>query len=193
MCHYYLGASLPPLQWREKPPLAGEDFLSRCADQLLPNEYDILTETELLPHGQLAQKLPALRHYYAWDGCLRHELARLRAAELGRKRPEDLPGPTPDRALSAFVFEVFQLEEPLQAERKLDRERWTCLDHLEPGHYFDLEWLGIYRLKLQLLERHARFHEGKGETKLDQLLSQMEERSDQAMRAADHLTGREAP
>jgi len=41
----------------------------------------------------------------------------------------------------------------LEAERYLDLERWKALDEISRGHYFDLDFLLVYGLKLAILER----------------------------------------
>ena len=58
-------------------------------------------------------------------------------------------------------------ESPLQAEEALNLARWGYLDQLEAGHYFDIDKLVVYVLRLQLLERKARFDEQKGREMFD--------------------------
>jgi hypothetical protein len=58
--------------------------------------------------------------------------------------------------------EAFGQESPLQAEELLNRARWSYLDELEVGHYFDIEKILVYALRLQILARKALFEEDKG-------------------------------
>jgi hypothetical protein len=46
----------------------------------------------------------------------------------------------------------------LEAEKALDLERWQLLEELACGHYFDLDALLIYALKLLILERWAKIN-----------------------------------
>ena len=46
---------------------------------------------------------------------------------------------------------------PLDAERRLLRWKWDFLDETEHEHHFDLEFLIIYFLKLQILHRLVSF------------------------------------
>ena len=45
----------------------------------------------------------------------------------------------------------------------IEREKWAYLERLEAGHYFDLETLAAYALKLRILERKALFEAERGE------------------------------
>ena len=55
----------------------------------------------------------------------------------------------------------------LEAEKLLDRTSWQFLDELEQGHYYDLEFLMVYGLKLKILERHQEYATSKGREGLD--------------------------
>jgi hypothetical protein len=57
-----------------------------------------------------------------------------------------------------------QCEDPLEGELSIEREKWSFLERLETGHFFDLEALVAYALKLQILERRALFEAERGET-----------------------------
>jgi hypothetical protein len=41
----------------------------------------------------------------------------------------------------------------LEAEKSLDLERWRFLDEVSAGHYFDIDSLIVYALKLKILIR----------------------------------------
>ncbi|MBU2250847.1 MAG: DUF2764 domain-containing protein, partial [Candidatus Omnitrophica bacterium] len=58
---------------------------------------------------------------------------------------------------------------PLEAERKLLLLRWNFIQEQESGHHFDLTWLILYFLKLQILERLFSFDKDKGLVLFDQL------------------------
>jgi len=45
-----------------------------------------------------------------------------------------------------------------EAEKSLDEARWKFLDELSFGHYFDLDILIVYVLKLLLLERWGKIN-----------------------------------
>ena len=47
-------------------------------------------------------------------------------------------------------------------EQMIERIRWNFLDSLESGNFFDLNFLVIYFLKIQILERLQSFDKEKG-------------------------------
>jgi hypothetical protein len=69
--------------------------------------------------------------------------------------------------------EAFSQESPLQAEELLNRARWNFLDDLEVGHYFDIEMILVYALRLQILERKALFDEEKGREMFDKIYAEV--------------------
>jgi len=69
--------------------------------------------------------------------------------------------------------EAFVQESPLQAEDTLNRARWSYLDDLEVGHYFDIEKILVYALRLQILERKALFDEEKGREMFEKIYAEV--------------------
>jgi hypothetical protein len=59
---------------------------------------------------------------------------------------------------------------PLDAEKALDETRWKALDELATGHYFDLDFLISYALKLRILERWEKIQGAEGTVLLHQAL-----------------------
>jgi len=64
---------------------------------------------------------------------------------------------------------------PLEAESLLNRARWQFLEQLEVGHYFDVERLVVYSLKLQLLERIALYDREKGRERFEEIFGKLNE------------------
>jgi len=60
--------------------------------------------------------------------------------------------------------------DPLTVEKNLLLWRWQFLDSLEFGHYFDLEFLIMYYLRLQILKRLFTFNKKIGREKYQQYL-----------------------
>jgi hypothetical protein len=52
----------------------------------------------------------------------------------------------------------------------LDEARWRMLEELCVGHYFDLDFLIIYALKLLILERWQRIRTADGGRLLEEVL-----------------------
>lgn len=59
----------------------------------------------------------------------------------------------------------------LEAERMLDGERWCMLDELSLGHYFDIDFLIVYALKILILERWERIRTADSTGKLQEILA----------------------
>jgi len=98
-----------------------------------------------------------LREFKVFERNLREELSEWRKAQKSGGEYRLPP------ALRAFVSEG----NPLEIEKKLLHARWKFLEEKESEHYFDLEFLVIYFLKLQLLERMFTFDKEKGTQMFD--------------------------
>jgi len=153
--YYYLVASLGALRFDAPPAVGREEFLSRCREQMSDVDFRSVQAAGLYGQAEASRSSPVLRKWNRWETSLRNALVRLRAHELGwdahphlQEIEEELgPGEAAREALSAA--------NPLEAERLLSRARWSYLDELEVGHFFDTERLVVYALKLLLLERMA--------------------------------------
>ena len=99
-----------------------------------------------------------LREYKDFERALREEIASTR---------ETAPEST---AKSKEVLKPQLLEgSPLDIERKLLRFRWEFIEERGLEHYFNLEFLILYCLKLQILERLFTFDKDKGTAVFDKL------------------------
>lgn len=155
--HYYLVASLPMLFFDEAPPLASPAWLALCREHLAAAEYALLARVSFAAPGAREGDPAAWRAYASWETALRNELATARAQRLGLE-PSPFLRPAPFAAgMAAIVKEALAAGTPLAVETALDRQRWSRLEELEAGTGFDLGRLVVYRLKLLLLERRARF------------------------------------
>ncbi|MCX7025820.1 MAG: hypothetical protein NT080_14570 [Spirochaetes bacterium] len=106
---------------------------------------------------------PLLASYLKWELSLRNELAKIRAHQLG-KSPERYVKPgEPEWEAARVAQSAAACDNPLEAELLIERERWALIERLETGHFFDLESLLAYGLKLQALERRAKFETERGE------------------------------
>ncbi len=102
------------------------------------------------------------RNYRLWERSLRNELVRLRAAEQsldadGFFRDADSVYGTRETAAEAMKKAT-----PLEAEIYLINRRWLKIEEMTVCHFFDMEFLCGYRLKLLLLERRSLFDDKKG-------------------------------
>ncbi|MFH0827465.1 MAG: DUF2764 family protein, partial [Candidatus Omnitrophota bacterium] len=73
-------------------------------------------------------------------------------------------------AISHLALNAHRSPSLLEGERMLDAERWRFLDELSLGHYFDLDFLIVYLLKLLILERWEKIRTADKEQFLDELI-----------------------
>lgn len=166
--YYYTVAALPMLSFESDHIPTTEDFLELCSRRVSDREYALLERARLLPDPEQLPRNGLLRTWYELEIGLRNELARQRAAQLNRDEidyirttaeGEDLTGTL---GIPEVAREALSQETPLKAEMVLLRHRWSILDELEIGHFFDIERLVIYYLKLQILWRKRLFNREDG-------------------------------
>ncbi len=158
--HYYTLAALKTIRLGEKIPITEEYFLQFAEDTIDAHSYQILLKcrwglTE--PTGfSFADRI------LSWEKDLRLELAKARILKLPFDTPPNLQGSAGSYNLLEQVRVVMALDSPLDAERYLDQLRWNFLEEISARHYFDLEALVVYYLKLQLALRQERLKEELG-------------------------------
>jgi len=168
--YVYLLSSLPMLHLEASPPFSFETFLKKCDEFIPPKDLKILKSLrqEELPQ----QKSQLLTKLWSFEILLRNELVNLRAAR--RKVPPE-KYLRPDGYAGTSIYHIAVAAQrnpsPLEAERILDRARWSFLDELSFGHYFDLEALAIYGLKLLILERWRMINSANKQATLENLIT----------------------
>ncbi len=171
--YYYLAASLPMLFYDSESFPSREDFLVTCRQHISPRHYRLLVSTSTTDLQATVPSCSTLDLWRQWEISLRNELVRLRAKNLGREAQTYLVDSPGVLAPQAVAREAFAQESPLQAEDTLNRARWSYLDELEVGHYFDIEKILVYSLRLQILARKALFDEDRGREMFDKVYSEI--------------------
>jgi len=160
---YYTVCSLPSLSFAAPPPLTAPAFLSLCEIEVCRESMRILNAVSLLP-PRTTPPLSAIERWYGWERRLRQELARIRAAtKLSGSSFKIRPGSETSFSRKNLAARAMALESPAEAENLLDLSRWRFLSELETANHFGLQKLGLYFLKLQLLERRALFSQATGQ------------------------------
>ena len=166
--YYFLVSSLPTLYPWEATSVTTGSFMEACASWLPEEELETLWRLGLEPDTSLAESSPVVQRWIAWETCLRNRLAKARAAALGVASDRDL---RPDldffSAIDRAVQDAHAAADPLARERLLDKLRWSELDDLEAGHYFDFDRLCVYKLKLALREKIAKRDRPSGQDNLE--------------------------
>ena len=170
--YYYFLASLPLLSFDGKMPMTVGAFQEECR-RLLSEKDCALMERLWTPQDEPAPTNSGnhvLDAWLAFDRGFRNELAWLRADHLDKDPLKYLRGP---RTFLSTCLEDIQralkMDDLLQAEEVLSKARWRFLDELGTGHYFDLESLFVYYLKLTILQRHQEYRSSEGLNRLQEI------------------------
>lgn len=158
MSYYiYLISSLPMLHFTAKPPFSFEKFLEVC-QRFIPEEGMAVIKIAAEKPGYVyTNEQPTYKKWFAFDTALRNELVKIRASHKKIEpdkylRKDSFSGPS----IAHIAIGAHRNPSIVDAERMLDQERWHILEELSLGHYFDIDFLIIYGLKLLLLERWER-------------------------------------
>jgi len=162
--YYYLVASLPYINYGDKPPFSSTEFLENCNAMLSPADASLLqyccydpkiaiettasTGSAFIDFHMLRERVAALN------------LAYLRAAKLNRPSPGEPPHDVPRS--EAVAKAAFEMEDPMEAMIYIDRARWGVLDEMVGINYFGVNNIYAYLLKLRLLERKLHYEVEKG-------------------------------
>jgi hypothetical protein len=150
--YYYLVSSLPTIYFDKQPEISINSFLQEAEKWLTIRDYKIISGLSI--NDVTADKSdPRLSYSYKkFEYQLRSDLAGWREAKhinIDYK---------PVYISLALITEG----DPLEVEINLLKLRWDFLDARQHEHHFDLEYLLIYYLKLQILYRLAQFNKEKG-------------------------------
>ena len=151
----YLISSLPMLNFSAKAPFSLGFFLDKCKNLIPDKELEILRSAcGENSYSLEAQGSKGLGQWVNFEITLRNELVHARAA---RKKIDPLKflhlPDSPQAQISHVAMAAYRSTSILEAEKILDQARWSFLEDLSLGHYFDFDYLLVYGLKLKILER----------------------------------------
>ncbi len=150
--YYYLTSLFPTLYFDKPAKISVASFLQEAEKWLSRRDFSIVRSINLNDVAQDKSNPSSLREYKEFEYQLRSDLASWRKAkQIGTEYK-------PQRFASSIVKEG----NPLEIEIKLMRMRWDFLEEKERDHHFNLEFLIIYYLKLQILQRLNQFNKDKG-------------------------------
>ncbi len=161
--YYYFIASLPMLEFAMKIPFFYGDFLIRCREQLNSADMGIIERVKKGPFEDTEDPSPTFKQWKMFDRTLRNEITRYRAIRKTKDPVQYIRGENYlDPFVSGFAHWAVNQDSLIEAELYLDRLRWERIEELEKGHYFDIDYLVAYALKLQILERWQRINSSDG-------------------------------
>lgn len=157
--YYYFIASLSLLFVDGKMPTTVEAFHEDCRRLLTKKDYALMQRLWVLDEDDFSGT--GNRVLDAWlffDRGFRNELAWHRAGRLNKDPLKYLRGPrVMDPLYAEEVTRIFKMEDLWAAEKALNKMKWRFLEDLATGHYFDIEFLLIYALRLKMLERFQEY------------------------------------
>jgi len=160
------------LEFGMKMPFSYSKFLMLCREQLTEHDMGIIKRTGIEPCEDFEENSMALREWKKFDIALRNEIVRVRASKKAEDPVKYIWGESyVNPYLAGSAQWAISQDSPIEAELSLDRLRWEKIEELGRGHYFDIDYLITYTLKLQLLERWERINSGNGMEVLQGLLS----------------------
>jgi hypothetical protein len=163
--YYYFVASLPHLEFGNPPILSLQTFLSDCERLISPEDYTQIQKALGVDEGEAApMSNPTTKSWQQFMNALRNQSAWTRATRAQKDPQPYLKG---ERAFEADIVQAISAAEknpnPLEGELLIDRLRWQKLDELCCGHFFDLEALIIYALRLKILDRFEKMDSVRGQ------------------------------
>jgi len=159
--YYYIIAQLPTLYFDQGSFLTIEIFLREAKKWMRLPEYRYLSSIDLYDTS-LHKKDPRMwREFKKREIRFREELAQWRRSRRVGKEIKK----------AAFQVHLVKEGNPLDVEKKLLKYRWEYIEELEKVHHFDLEFLILYFLKLQILRRLSLFEKEKGEERYREVVT----------------------
>jgi len=169
--YYYFVATLPSIDYGDKPPVGSEEFRGLCHDLLDAEDAALVRYCYYNPilAVETVQSTGSdfIDCLMARERTLALNLAYLRAGTLKRPSPGDPPHDVP-RA-EAVAKAAFEMTDPLEAAIFIDKSRWGALDEMVGVDSFGANNIFAYLMKLQLLERRQRFDAEIGAVKYKEL------------------------
>lgn len=152
--YYYFVSSLPVLRVGGEKKISKERFLDECSRWLSARDMRVLRFADREKDGTRVAESALQKELSLKDVRLRKTLAAIRK-ELKKGEKPRIP---------EELRPVMNASDPLEKERELARVRWAYLDTEQALHFFDVNWLTIYFIKVQILERLDSFDKDRGET-----------------------------
>ncbi|MBR2013559.1 MAG: hypothetical protein IJ995_05040 [Clostridia bacterium] len=159
MAEYYLISQLPSLDGigENMPlPITEEYFAELCARSLGKKAQKVIKNLTLSPSKKSESSGSDLID--AWnesERTLRFALAKMRAEKMGK--PFDTEGRRFPAEYIKAASAAMEIENPMEAEKYLNRCRLDLLETLRPADGFSEDYLFYYGLKLKLLLRIRQF------------------------------------
>ena len=150
--YYYLIAQLPTLYFDRSSEITLDQFMEEAGKWMSKKDFTALQQISLLDTAYDDRAPKIIKEYRASEYQFRTELAAWRKAskEGVEYKPENFP------------LSLVKEGNPLEIEKKLLAHRWAFLEEQEKDHDFDFEFVVLYYLKLQVLDKLSQFNKENG-------------------------------
>ncbi len=173
--YYFEIAYLPHLTYDAEAFMTLDSFRELCRERCTKHHFSIIENTNIFNYEEEKPSCESHKKWIEREVYLRNTLVNLRAAKKGIDPVEyikDTPEYEDIMDIQNITQEAFGQDSPLEAEDILNQARWDFLDEIEKYHYFDIEKMVIYYLKLQILNRKNTFDHDIGKANFEKLLEQ---------------------
>ncbi|MEM9423919.1 MAG: DUF2764 family protein [Spirochaetota bacterium] len=126
-----------------------------ASSNLSSGDFALLSDLDFTRASERVAGSGFLSEYYSWEVALRNQVMLQRLKRVEQRGAPLHSGASGSNTLAVTVEQLFQQEEPLVIEQGLEQLRWHKLDELCGPRLFDMVFLAVYVLKLQILERVA--------------------------------------
>ncbi len=150
--YYYFITQLPTLSFAKETTMNIDTFLAEGEKWLNEKDYKLLLRVNKDKFSVHKSDPQILQMYKTFENKLRTDIAHYR--ETRQKNVEYKP--------TTFSSSLIKEKNPLEVETLLMEMRWNKIDEMERDHHFDLDYLILYYLKLQLLDRFFLFNKEEG-------------------------------
>lgn len=166
MAEYYLISQLPSLDGISENmplPITEDRFLELCSSFLGKKARNEMKNLTLLPpRNQEYHGSELLKKWNESERNLRLSLGKVRAEKM--KKPFDAGNRVLPSEYIKMANVAVEMDNPMEAEKFLNRYRLELLEALRPMDGFSEEFVFYYGLKLKLLLRIRQFDTDAGET-----------------------------
>ena len=157
--YYYLIAELPTLFFGKEAMISVEKFLDEARNWMAARDYRILTRVDMNDFDIKMKIEPVYDRFRAYESKIRTDIGLWRDAQKHNQEYKPVN----------FLASQIKEGNPLEIELRFMEMRWQFIDELERDHHFDLGFLILYYLKLQILQRYFTFNKESGLEKFQKL------------------------
>ncbi|MHB9139312.1 MAG: DUF2764 family protein [Victivallaceae bacterium] len=155
--YYFLICSLPYIKLAEAPLVSIGEFRTLCKGQVNEKDMQLLDAVSLSPgKDNPFSSGSAIDQWMALEKTLRQRMAVYRMALKSEKSGRFAPKTDILSEIDRGIRDAYAKPNPAEREKALDSMRWQWLDELELGHYFDINKLFIYKLRLLIHDKWLR-------------------------------------